>query len=113
MTFRRKGLAAVAMAAVCMAGLVPAAYAGQFDYVLEDIPPDTFRTRNVAHDYSYLRGTIGFPGTTTCVARGGGVSFCASGSANHSYSDSCNLCLSYYKQKSSILLDVTVHDEWR
>lgn len=106
-------VAASAAAVMCLGAIAPVAFAGQYDYVLGSTTPNVFYTRGVYHDYSYLRGTIGFPGSTTCVARGGGQSFCASGSAAHSYPDTCNACLSYYKQKSSYVLDITVHDEWR
>jgi hypothetical protein len=107
----RRTLAVIAVTGGAVLACSGAALAGFFDYTLSSAPNDTFQTRNVAHDYTFLRSTIA-SSATTCVARGGGVSFCASTSASHTYTDSCGSCLSFYKQKTGGTFDITVHDEW-
>src|SRR4051812_39904100 len=114
MRFRaRTTIAAIVVtgSAVLALAFTSAALAGVFDYVLSSTPNDTFQTRGVAHDYTYLHSSIS-SSATTCVARGGGTSFCASSSASHTYIDSCTSCLSYYKQKTGGTFDISVHDEW-
>ena len=107
----RTAVVTIAVTGCAVLVLAGAALAGFFDYTLSSTPNDTFQTRGVGHDYTYLHSSIS-SSATTCVARGGGMSFCASGSAAHSYNDACGSCFSYYKQKTGGTFDITVHDEW-
>ncbi|WCB95063.1 hypothetical protein DSM104299_03805 [Baekduia alba] len=112
MRLRARTMLATIVATGCVVlALSGAALAGFFDYTLSSAPNDTFQTRGVGHDYTYLHSSIN-SSSTTCVARGGGSSFCASGTASHSYVDTCGSCLSYYKQKTGGTFDISAHDEW-
>lgn len=109
---------AAALAATLSAALVaPPASAGQYDYYLTQYR-NYWYTRNVNHDYSYIRAYT-FNGATTCVRRNDGLAFCANWDVSHSYHDSCNpsACLSYsqWYGGSGIVapIDVGHHDEWR
>lgn len=113
MQIRRKLAAAVALAMALLV-VVPPAFAGQYDYGVSNLASGTYYTRSVPHDYSYLRGSTS-PAVNTCVARGGGIDFCALGTGSHHYADPCNpsSCLSYYKHTGGGYRSIDIHDEWR
>ena len=93
-----------------------AALAGAYDYSLT-APLNTWKTRNVAHDYSYLR-TQNAADFSMCLARGNGISFCGGYFVDHHYADSCNpsTCLTWYLQNThsgGTYEGLNIHDEWR
>lgn len=106
-------IAATTWAIIALA-LTGAALAGSFAYTLVDVAPDTAASRQVDHDYSLIQGYVSST-ITTCVQRNSGNIYCASGTASHSYGDSCNpsACRAYYRQYASINKDIQAYDEWR
>lgn len=92
------------------------AQAGMYDYTLS-LPLDSWNTRNVPHDYSYLRVQNGAD-FSLCLARGNGISFCGGYFVDHHYADSCNpsSCITWYlndTHSGAPYNSGSIHDEWR
>jgi hypothetical protein len=114
LSLKVKGIAAALLTGAIVAVGVPSASAYTYDYTMYE-GPGTGYTRNVPHDYRYLRNTV--LGVQACVERSlNGQWFCGLGQGEHHYVDGCNPanCLSFYKFESNNASALTeyIHEEW-
>jgi hypothetical protein len=106
-------LVVVLVTTALMSFVVAPAWAGMYDYTLTTAS-NSWVSRYVNHDYSYLRGNMA--GATVCLSRTStGASFCGAGSIDHHYADPCNpsACITWYLNGDSVTRTIDIHDEWR
>lgn len=113
---RRSLLGLVALVGMLGTFMVGSATAGSFDYWL--YAKNDYRSRNVAHDYHYLRSQQPANGIYLCVRRNStGSSFCGWNYADKHYVDHCNpsSCYSQYggfDAQDPLFIPMDIHDEW-
>jgi hypothetical protein len=113
MRMRARTLAATAATLALGLTLTGVALAGFYDESWW-APPDTPESRLVSHDYYYLRGHLDSGvSQTVCIWRYGESSYCAgNGNVSHTYGSGCGSCYAYFKQKSTVSLNLYGHEEW-